>query len=309
MRNIFIAIAFALACFEAEAQSALLPLHRILQDSSYCEAEISNENTSMRELETCQGVYYCSDGGCIPQWFAVLADRAHERQLFNEISKLPVSRFSKCSDDEVVGPAANGSWSVPERRMLMPSNLERYCGLAISGFENDVVLWLREKSVVAYWARRFGEGAGSPPAFVTVSGRTFYELRGEGIGRLMSVVEDALEEIIGRPCKTDQNITCSVSLGNGRIVADVLAPATGVSGRAGVWEKSHWEVYPNQMFSDTFSITIDLPVTSIRRWPVSSTKPTTGFTSLDYDDGFEILRNHIAKRISERVDGQVEDWN
>lgn len=292
----------------ARAEGPLLELSRIKSDSAYCNKNIGAARKVRRVEEVCRGVYYCSDGGCIPEWFAVIADKSKEDSLFGAVSDLPVRKFARCAEMQEIYPAAADIWSVPERGIPIPNNIQIYCGYAISGFENDVVTWLRARTDIAYWAKRFGEGAGSPPAFVSVSSEVFYSIRGGGMGTLKKTVEDGLSEMIGLPCETNRHVTCSVSVGNGRIVADLLAPSTGMSGRHGVWEKSHWEIYPNQMFTDMFSITIDLPVTSIRRWPSTSEKPGSGFTSLDYDDGFEVLRNHLARRISEHLGGQVEDF-
>jgi hypothetical protein len=290
----------ALGALAASAEIKLPANDELKSMNAHCALQVD-----LIDDESCYGVFYCSDGGCTPHLFVALIDPSSSNTVAGVLASLPVTEFALCSNFEMGGRATVSFEWRKEWIDALEAGFIPYCGATVPGFENDVVIALRKAKEMVHFASRVGDPAGSPPTFVTIDEDTFHRLRGEGMAQLVGAVSDSIEDIVGGPCVTSERITCSISTGNGRISINLLAPSTGMSGREGFWERSRWEIYPNQLYTDTYAIAIDLPVTSIRRWPKEGSKPQDGFTSLDYDDGFEVLRNHVAQEIAAQIDGRV----
>ncbi len=243
--------------------------------------------------DACLGTFYCGDGGCDPVMIEVLV-RADKVDDFVALSdELEHTEIHECEHNYLVGHSEVGGKS--------------FCVASVPGFEIENTLRLRGHRDIVLGARRTGGDAGAPPRMVLISPAQFERYRGPGIAELRSDLIDALEAAIGGRCTTDAFRTCAVMPSGGRLAINLLTPGTPITGRTDHWERSYWEVHVHWDGSpDHYLLYFDLPVTAIRRWPTSGPKPSTGFTSVDFDEQFENLRTFVMERVAYSVEAEPE---
>lgn len=234
--------------------------------------------------DLCLGTFYCGDGGCNPIGITVTVRSGRESEFIGFSQSLQFTALENASTSDGTS----------------------YYISSMPGYEIENVLRLRARPDIVQGARRTGGEAGAPPRMITISQTQFQRFRGPGIADLRAEVIDALEEALGRPCRTDEFMTCSVLPLAGRLAIDLLAPGTALTGRPDHWERSYWEVHVHWDGSpDEYLLYVALPVTSVRRWPVDGGKPAGTFESLDYDPGFEALRSVVMESVAFSVGGET----
>ncbi|QBF33855.1 SH3 domain-containing protein [Thalassococcus sp. S3] len=244
--------------------------------------------------EICIGTFYCGDGGCDPIWMVVNV-RSSEVDAFIEFSNnLRFETIFECYGDYLPIPD-----EVPHTQ---------YCIESTPGYEIENTLRLRSRADIVTSARRMGGEAGAPPRMISISEAQFERFRGAGITELRNELISGIEAATSAACETNEFQTCSVLPEDGRLRIDLLTVGTAITGRTDHWERSLWEVYVHWDGSpDDYQLYFGLPITSIKRWPTSGLKPTNGFISLDYDEGFENLRTFLMERVAFSVDGTLMD--
>ncbi|AZB70180.1 hypothetical protein [Cereibacter sphaeroides] len=261
-----------------------------------------------RQPSLCGATFYCGEGGCDSQNFVAVLPADLELAFRASFARLPIDDVHLCrADDEFESQYAN---FLPGDSLAYFDDFEHkggkyiaFCGDIAPGYENDVVLELRKIAPDKAGVVRTGGEAGSPPAHMKITEQQFLEAREAGSENIRQPFITAVEKLTGEPCDTAQSRTCSVIAERGKLKVSLLFSDGALTGRAGHWEQAYIEVYPNQPAGDYFELGFDMPITSIRRWPADRAKPTTGFTALDFDEGFESFRFNLMSLIAENVGG------
>lgn len=262
----------------------------------------------------CQATFYCGDGGCDPQSFVAVLPKELEATFRSSLAKLPVSEYHLCSrEDEFEAQYVDfepGSFLTYFGSFTYSGgDHTAFCGETIPGYENDIVLALRQIDPSKVIVVRTGGEAGSPPAHMKITELQFTGARRNGVENLRLPLVQAIESLTGQSCETSSRQTCSVVAEQGRLKAKLLFADGVMTGRSGNWEQVYLEIYPNQLSGDYYALSFDMPITSIRRWPSDRAKPSSGFTSLDFDEGFESFRFDLMSKIADAVGGTPVSWD
>jgi uncharacterized protein YgiM (DUF1202 family) len=242
--------------------------------------------------ELCLGTFYCGDGGCDPIGIIVNVPSSANDAFIELSNEIKFENIYECYGEYFPIPD-----EVPHTQ---------YCIESTPGYEIENVLRMRSRADIVTSARRYGGDAGSPPRMISISETQFERFRGTGIVELRNELISGLEAAISATCETNEFRTCSVLPEDGRLRIELLTVGNAITGRPDHWEKSLWEIYVHWDGSPNgYQLYFGLPITSIKRWPTVGSKPTNGFISLDYDDGFENLRTFLMERVAFSVDGTL----
>ncbi len=265
--------------------------------------------------DLCVKSFFCGEGGCEPIGIIVVIDSAREADFQNLLNSLPVDEMHLCSPTDEYENQFNSLQGIRSHvytnafadRMWSDQFLA-YCGSARPGYEIDTIIQMRRHSDIVMLAAREGGEAGAPPAMIDISKDAFFRFRTHALAELRHELKSAIEVLTGKECQTNTVMTCSIILSRGRIKLDLLVPGSDITGRIDQWEKSYWEVYPHWTgWADEYQLYFDLPITAVRRWPVTGEKPSGGFQSLDYDQGFEEFRFAVMSLIANNIGATVSE--
>lgn len=304
------------SCGIAQSLSDITPfdpavMHRTAR---YCERHWNEIYDNPRLSELCVGSFVCGDGGCETGTVIAVVARSREEEMRALLARLPVEDMTPCDPgdpyerqyvDPLGGDGApfgfNGQTEKLEGREVVPS-----CGKTLPGYEADVVVALRQMGGDDIAAIRRGIGAGAMPAQLRLTAPQFAAIRDAGALPLRAPLVAALETATGLPCETTARQTCAVTAERGRLKARLLFPDGALTGRAGHWEEAYLELYPTNPSGDLYELSVDMPITAIRRWPGDRRKPVDGFQSLDRDGGFAAFRQGLMSAVSDALeDGRI----
>ena len=282
----------------------------IRQAANYCNVVLQrlngdwSVNRLRKDRDLCLRTFFCGAGECDAEYFFVTVQRKDLTKLYELISDLRINEFKNCNGDRVyenIKKWREHFYTYGFRDRLSGANLATYCGKIVPGYEIDTILKLRQRSFILLAVRSGGE-AGLPTEPLDISESNFYFVRtSEGINFLRKIVEKSFERIFNIECTTNDKITCSVIASGGKVKIDLLVPGSRTTGRTNFWERSHWEVLPYSPNPNVYALSFNVPITSIKRWPVAGPKPEGGFQSLDFDRGFQNLRAAIMSEVAKSL--------
>lgn len=284
----------------------------LLGASSFCEASPVENLTRARDL--CNRSFLCGETGCAPLDVIVLVDSTHEDAFLKQARNLRFTMINYCDPNDLFQTQflqLNSDDYVPYiedfRDDLAGRPYRAFCTTVQPGYEIEVTLSVRQWGGQDVIAVRTGGEAGSPSALMWVNQDQFFDLRENQTIDLRGLVKTAIEEITQRDCDTTAEQTCALVYQGGKLAVRLLVPDGGLTGRAGNWESTYWEIYPHWMGGqDQFAVSFDMPITAIKRWPADSRKPSDGFTSLDFDEGFETFRAAVMSNVADALGAEYE---
>lgn len=264
--------------------------------------------------DLCDRSIHCGEVGCYPQELKIAVAKSRNDEFLSHFLMAFFEEMRLCDPNDIVEsqyvnlfPEDGGGrmWAFKER--LRGREYVSYCAKTVPGFELEATFGLRQwggKDIVVV---RPGFGAGSPSAMMWISREQYLQYRGAASAKLRPIIKSAIEAELGRPCQTNLQLTCALVPQGGKLRLRVLAPDGAMTGRRGNWEQTYWEIYPYWMGSgDSYVLAFDMPITSIRRWPVDAGKPTDGFASVDFDEGFETFRMSVMSRVADALEAEVQ---
>lgn len=285
--------------------------------SKFCQKSLNEPNGFQATKNLCYKSFYCGDGGCSPTQIVVIIDRNKDNDFMEMLGEIPIHEIHECDPGDdfesqytTAKEISEGTHAKSFADNIRSKSIKAYCGNTKPGYEIETVIQLRRNSDVVLIAIREGGDAGAPAAGINISRNSFYRYRKNAISELRDYVKQAIEKLINSKCETNNNMTCSIIVSHGRIKLELVVPGTLTSGRPDQWEKSYWEIYPHWTGSyGEYQLYFELPITAIKRWPVTGKKPTGDFKSLDYDEGFESFRFAVMSHIADRIDGAISEGN
>lgn len=279
----------------------------LVRTGEFCAAATQVDTDKYTRL--CSGAFSCTDGGCIPDVIFAIVDANREDQFLTFISRPYVTGQQRRLDLEGMDRKELVEWPwFPDQRTLT-EDLVIYEVNTQPGFDVGLILELRQRQDIVFDAMRFGRPAGLPPFSLQISAEQFFLFRGAGATQLRPFVRDAFEGYLGTDCSSVGSTICNIVASQGQVKVNLLTPGTSLTGRPDFWEKSEWYVYPTQTFAGYYDLKIDVPITSIRRWPTDGLPPNGGFTSVDHDPGFELLRQEIASSFLDALEASIPPWS
>ncbi|MBY6004390.1 hypothetical protein KUV62_10750 [Salipiger bermudensis] len=317
IRPIAAALLLALpSCSTGQSLDMVTPFdpESMSRSARHCERHWNEIYDDPRLTELCDGSFVCGDGGCETGTVIAVVAKSREAEMQALLAQLPLERMAPCDpgdpfERQYVDPlggegAPFGLHGVVEK--LEGREIVAYCGETLPGYEADVVVALRQMGGAEIAAIRVGIGAGALPAQLRLTAVQFAAIRDAGALPLRAPLVAALEIATGLPCETTPRQTCAVTAERGRLTARLLFPDGALTGRAGHWEEAYLELSPTNPTGDLYELSVDMPITAIRRWPGDRRKPTDGFQSLDRDPGFEAFRQGLMSAVSGALaDGRI----
>lgn len=283
----------------------------LIEASALCTREIDRRWSGD---DLCTRSFLCGEAGCAPLELIVLVERSRADGFLRMARGLRFDRIAECDPADPyqsqflkLGTDAYVPYMDGFEDRLAGRRYSAFCTTVQPGYEIEVALAVRQWGGRDVIAVRTGGEAGSPSAMMWVSQDQFFDLREHQTIDLRGLVKTAIEEVTERDCDTTPEQTCALVYQGGKLAVRLLLPDGGLTGRVGNWESTYWEIYPHWMGGqDQFAISFDMPITAIKRWPADRPKPTDGFTSLDFDEGFETFRIAVMSHIADALGAQYE---
>lgn len=278
----------------------------LIETARFCSSPNGYREDGYERL--CSWSFTCTDGGCIADVIFVIVDANKEEEFLEFTSRPFVTRQERRPELELLDRQELVQWPWHPDPRTLSQEIVVYEVNTLPGYDVGLILELRQANSIVFDAMRFGRAAGLPPFSLHFSEEQFYEFRGVGAVRLRPIVQKAFEKYLGMPCGALEPAVCTVVASQGRVKVNLLVPGSGLTGRPDHWERSEWYIYPTQTFAAYYELMIDVPITNIRRWPTNGVPPSGGFTSVDNDKGFELLRQEIAGNLVESLDASFPPW-
>ncbi|WP_424984475.1 hypothetical protein [Microbulbifer sp. S227A] len=264
--------------------------------------------------DLCSRSFLCGEAGCDPLRVIVLVDATRQDEFLQQARTMRFTEIAYCDPADPFQAQyfqLNTDAYVPyidgfEDRFAGRS-YRAFCTEVQPGYEIEVTLKVRQWGGRDVIALRPGGDAGSPSALMWVSEEQFLDLRENLTIDLRGLVKTAIEEVTQLTCDTTPRQTCALVYQGGKLAVRLLVSEGGLTGRPGNWESTYWEIYPHWLGGQTqFALSFDMPITAIKRWPADGDKPSGGFTSLDFDEGFETFRAAVMSRVADALDAEYD---